>query len=55
MGVSLFPQLYEPDTVAEQLLQHSAKPPQIGGSKLKTTGLPQLGHVTDTIILQLTI
>lgn len=51
IGVLLFPQLYEPDTVAQQLRQHSAKPPHIGGSKLNTTGLPQLGHVTDTVIL----
>ena len=30
-------------------------PPQMGGSNVKTTGLPQLGHVTDTVTLLIMI
>lgn len=38
---------------APQLRHDSEKPPSIGGSILSTTVLPQLGHVTDTIIIKL--
>ena len=38
-------------TKALQLWQVSQKPPQMGGVRFRTTVLPQLGQVSDTIIL----
>ncbi len=36
---------------APQLIHPWEKPPSIGGSILRTTVLPQFGHVTDTVIM----